>query len=329
MTAMTTATATTVPAPAVACRAVGKAFPGRRTADAVVALDGVDLDLRPGTVTALVGPSGCGKSTLLRIVAGLERPSSGTVTVDGADPSDLRSRGQIAVAFQDASLLPWRSVASNVALARRLARLPRDPDRVQRLIELVGLAGFESAKPAQLSGGMRQRAAMARCLVTEPRLLLLDEPFGAVDELTRRRLNLELPAVWQDSKPTTLLVTHSIPEAVLLADEVVVMTDRPGTVAARVPVPPHVRTDAFHSLVDRVGELLGVDRGPKGDKRDKRDRLDAAHGRGNGEGRGDRDQPGRQEEAAAGEPEEPEQPRDRRDGADEARSVDAEAGARR
>jgi NitT/TauT family transport system ATP-binding protein len=309
----------TVPAPAVACRAVGKTFPGRR---AVVALDGVDRDLRPWTVTALVGPSGCGKSTLLRIVAGLERPSAGTVTVDGADPSDLRARGQIAVAFQDASLLPWRSVASNVALARRLARLPRDPDRVQRLIELVGLAGFESAKPAQLSGGMRQRAAIARCLVTEPRLLLLDEPFGAVDELTRRRLNLELPDTWQDSKPTTLLVTHSVPEAVLLADEVVVMTDRPGMIAARVPVEVerprrahHLHTDAFHALVDQVGDLLGVDRDPEGD------RLDAAGERGNGEGPGVDGQPSRRDEAALREP------RDRRDGAAEARPLDAEAGA--
>jgi NitT/TauT family transport system ATP-binding protein len=324
----------TDPAPAVACRTLGKTFPGRR---AVVALDGVDLDLRPGTVTALVGPSGCGKSTLLRIVAGLDKPSAGTVTVDGADPSDLRARGQIAVAFQDASLLPWRSVASNVALARRLARLPRDPGRVQRLIELVGLAGFESAKPAQLSGGMRQRAAIARCLVTEPRLLLLDEPFGAVDELTRRRLNLELPATWQDTKPTTLLVTHSVPEAVLLSDEVVVMTDRPGAIAAHVPVDierprraHHLHTDAFHALVDQVGDLLGVDRDLDRDRDPKGDRLDAAELHGRESGPGVDGQPGRREEAASrepGEPGEPGEPRDRRDGAAEARPLDAEAGA--
>jgi NitT/TauT family transport system ATP-binding protein len=157
-------------------------------------------------------------------------------------------------------------VTSNVALARKLARRPADPARVQELIELVGLAGFERAKPAQLSGGMRQRAAIARCLVTSPRLLLLDEPFGAVDELTRRRLNLELPPIWQDRGSTTLLVTHSIPEAVLLADEVVVMTARPGRISSSVTVPierprlaRHLHLPEFHELVDEVGVRLGVD----------------------------------------------------------------------
>ncbi|MDY7099878.1 MAG: ABC transporter ATP-binding protein [Actinomycetota bacterium] len=250
-------------APEVVCRGVGKTFGGR---NGVTALTEIDVSLEPGTVTALVGPSGCGKSTLLRIIAGLEQASEGDVTVDGASPSDLRSQGEIAVAFQDASLLPWRSVESNIALALRLARRPRDPERVKRLIDVVGLEGFEKAKPAQLSGGMRQRAAIARCLVTRPRLLLLDEPFGAVDELTRRRLNLELPPIWQDRATTTLLVTHSIDEAVLLADEVLVMTARPGRIAARVPVPierprraRHLHSPEFHGLVDRVGELLGVD----------------------------------------------------------------------
>ena len=251
-------------APEVVCSAVCKEFSGRRST--VVALDDAELVLEPGTVTALVGPSGCGKSTLLRIIAGLEAATSGTVDIDGEDPGQLRRRGEIAVAFQDASLLPWRSVASNIALARRLAGQRPDPAQVDELIRIVGLEGFERAKPAQLSGGMRQRAAIARCLVTSPRLLLLDEPFGAVDELTRRRLNLELPPTWQDRGTTTLLVTHSIPEAVLLADVVVVMTARPGRIAASVPVElprprraAHLHTPLFHELVDRVGDILGVD----------------------------------------------------------------------
>lgn len=251
-------------APEVVCTRVSKSF--GKGDGMVIALDGVDLTLPPNTVTALVGPSGCGKSTLLRIIAGLERASSGDVTIDADDPSRARHDGEIAVAFQDASLLPWRSVESNVALARKLARQRPDKERVAALIQLVGLAGFEKAKPAQLSGGMRQRAAIARCLVTSPRLLLLDEPFGAVDELTRRRLNLELPPVWQDHASTTLLVTHSIPEAVLLADRVVVMSARPGRIAATVDVPierprraKHLHDADFHALVDEVGVLLGVD----------------------------------------------------------------------
>ncbi|WP_154723286.1 ABC transporter ATP-binding protein [Ilumatobacter coccineus] len=251
-------------APRVECIDITKRF-GDGSA-AVHALDHVSTVLEPGTVTALVGPSGCGKSTLLRIIAGLESATAGMVSIDGESPDVLRRQGEIAVAFQDASLLPWRTVESNVALALKLAGKRSAPGRVAELIKLVGLAGFEKAKPAQLSGGMRQRAAIARCLVTAPRLLLLDEPFGAVDELTRRRLNLELPPIWQDRGSTTLLVTHSIPEAVLLADHVVVMSARPGRVAATVDIPierprraKHLHLPEFHQLVDEVGVLLGVD----------------------------------------------------------------------
>ncbi|WP_035855226.1 ABC transporter ATP-binding protein [Cryptosporangium arvum] len=247
--------------PSVTIHGVRKAF-GR-----VQALDGVDLTLTPGSLTALVGPSGCGKSTLLRMIAGLETQTGGSVLVDGEPPDVLRSRGDVAVAFQDANLLPWRTVTSNVALALKLAGRRPDPARVAELIRTVGLEGFESARPAQLSGGMRQRVAIARCLVTRPRLLLLDEPFGAVDELTRRRLNVELPPIWQQRPTTALLVTHSIPEAVLLADQIVVMSPRPGTVVARVAVPldrprraSQLHSDEFHALVDEVGDLLGVDR---------------------------------------------------------------------
>jgi NitT/TauT family transport system ATP-binding protein len=252
-------------APEVVCAAVAKAFP--TAADPLVVLEPLDLTLEAGSVTALVGPSGCGKSTLLRIIAGLEQPDvGGSVRIDGDDPHAVRRRGELAIAFQDASLLPWRTTAGNVALAQRLAGQPVDHAKVARLLGLVGLAGFEKARPAQLSGGMRQRAAIARCLVTEPRLLLLDEPFGAVDELTRRRLNIELPPLWSGAVTTTLLVTHSIPEAVLLADRVLVMSPRPGSIAADLPIDldrprrmEQLHSRRFTELVDRIGALLGVD----------------------------------------------------------------------
>lgn len=252
-------------APDVVCAAVAKSFP--TPTGSMPVLQPLDLALAPGSVTALVGPSGCGKSTLLRIIAGLEQPDpGGSVTIGDDDPLAVRRRGDLAIAFQDASLLPWRTAAGNVALAQRLAGRPVDADRVARLLQMVGLGGFEKARPAQLSGGMRQRAAIARCLITEPRLLLLDEPFGAVDELTRRRLNIELPPLWSGAVTTTLLVTHSISEAVLLADRVLVMSPRPGTIVADLPVelarPRHLRqlhSRRFTELVERIGALLGVD----------------------------------------------------------------------
>ena len=250
--------------PLVTIERVSKRF--GRGRGAVQALDPIDLVLARGTTTALVGPSGCGKSTLLRIAAGLETASAGSVLIDGEPPQQMRVRGEIAVAFQEAALLPWRTVDSNVRLARRLARMAPDQPAVDRLLSLVGLAGFEKARPAALSGGMRQRAAIARCLATRPRMLLLDEPFGAVDELTRRRLNLELPRLWTDGTTTTLLVTHSIQEAVLLSDEIVVMTPRPGRIDQRIPVPlPRPRTaaqiesPAFLEIARTVGSALGID----------------------------------------------------------------------
>lgn len=200
------------------------------------ALSATSLTLEAGRTTALVGPSGCGKSTLLRMIAGLESPTTGTVTLDGESPDVLQRRGELAVAFQDPSLLPWRSVAQNIELALDLARLPRNDERVAELIALVGLDGFATATPAELSGGMRQRAAIARALVTAPRLLLLDEPFGAVDELTRHELARELPALWEGGGTTTLLVTHSVAEAVRLADRVIVLSPRPGRVIADIPI---------------------------------------------------------------------------------------------
>ncbi|MEM8851960.1 MAG: ABC transporter ATP-binding protein [Pseudomonadota bacterium] len=243
---------------AVACTDVTKTFDNG--ADRFDALGPVTVTFGAGQTTALVGPSGCGKSTLLRLIAGLDATSTGTIRIGAETPDDLRQRGGLAMAFQDASLLPWRSLRGNIALALTLARRKADPAQVDDLIGLVGLAGFEDRRPAELSGGMRQRAAIARCLVGEPELLLLDEPFGAVDELTRRRLGRDLPALWQARGTTALLVTHSVTEAVTLSDRVIVLSPRPATIVADIDVPlAHPRSEddpAFRDLVHTVTSAL-------------------------------------------------------------------------
>jgi NitT/TauT family transport system ATP-binding protein len=219
----------------------------------VVALNGINLS----------GPSGCGKSTLLHLVAALETTSGGRISIDGEPPDALREKHQLGIAFQDHALLPWLTIEANIALPFRIAGRAVDDARIRELIDLVGLRGFEEARPRQLSGGMRQRAAIARSLCLDPRLLLLDEPFGALDAVTRRSMNVELQRIWTASKLTTILVTHSVDEAIFLADRVVVLSGRPGRIAEIIDVSftrPRTsqctRSEEFHKLVDRLTLLL-------------------------------------------------------------------------
>jgi NitT/TauT family transport system ATP-binding protein len=234
-------------------------------AQPVYALREVSLDCSAGSFTALIGPSGCGKSTLLRSIAGLEKPDAGSVLIGGQTPREKCRLGALGVAFQDSALLPWRSVRQNIALPLQVLKR-RSPDsngKIDRLIELVGLTGFENARPAQLSGGMRQRVAIARTLVTDPSVLLMDEPFGALDQILRRSMNIELQRIWMENRATTLLVTHGIDEALFLADRVVVMHRNPGRIAhivdipfARPRLPELFSAPGFHQLEDEIAAYL-------------------------------------------------------------------------
>jgi len=227
------------------------------------ALDEIDLDVPAGTFSAVIGPSGCGKSTVLRLLGGLLRPTLGSVTIGGSDPRAASAAHRLGVAFQDHALLPWLTARENVALPFRVIGHPVDPARVDALLRIVGIADFAAARPAELSGGMRQRVAIARALVLDPAVLLLDEPFGALDAVTRRHLNLELQRIWSERAITTLLVTHSVEEAVFLADTVVVMSRRPGRVVrvqaigfARPRGRALLAAPAFHALVDDLTNAL-------------------------------------------------------------------------
>jgi NitT/TauT family transport system ATP-binding protein len=213
---------------------VGHTFP-----DGVEAIDSISLTVFAGAFVCLVGSSGVGKSTLLKTLGGLLEPTDGQVYVNGSGPRQNNElKDPIGIVFQRDNLMPWRTVVDNVRLPLELQGVRRyeATQRVDEMISLVGLEGFEESYPAQLSGGMAQRVALARALVHRPQLLLLDEPFGALDALTRERMSQELLRIWHAMPVTVFMVTHSIPEAVFLADEILVMTGRPGTVTARIHI---------------------------------------------------------------------------------------------
>jgi NitT/TauT family transport system ATP-binding protein len=263
------ASGTAVAAPgraAIACNGVTVRFVTERRT--VTALDNVSFAAAPGSFVTLLGPSGCGKSTLLRVVADLVTPSAGTVEVLGGTPGEARRRRALGFVFQDSALLPWRTAIENVALPLEVGGRPRlapgEPTPAD-LLGLVGLAGWENAYPHELSGGMRQRVSIARALVGAPQVLLMDEPFGALDEITRDYLNEELLRIWQETRTTILFVTHSVYEATFLGQEVLVLAANPGRVREIVGtgLPPDrtldVRdSDPFVKLAARLRHLLRV-----------------------------------------------------------------------
>jgi NitT/TauT family transport system ATP-binding protein len=208
---------------------IGHVYRSSRGA-AVEAVKDVSFGLPKAGLGVIVGPSGCGKSTILRMVAGLLEPASGRISVGGASPEEIRRARRVGFAFQEPALLSWRTVRRNIELPFNLAKMPVDAEWVDHLLDIVGLGDWANRRPRELSGGMRQRVALARALATRPDVLLLDEPFGALDEITRGELNLELLRVVSLTGTTCLLVTHSVDEAVLLADLVVVLSGRPATI---------------------------------------------------------------------------------------------------
>jgi NitT/TauT family transport system ATP-binding protein len=259
-----TAAGSTVDTPAVELLGVRKVFPGSRGRADVPALLDIDLAVPPGDFVTFIGPSGCGKSTLLRLVADLTEPTAGIVRVNGKTARQARLDQDYGIAFQQAGLMDWRTVVRNVELPLEL----RGWDRARRrgrateLLDLVGLADFAGSWPAELSGGMQQRVAIARALAADPKLLLMDEPFGALDEMTRERLQAELARIARESGATVAFVTHSIPEAVYLSDRVVVMSARPGRITDAIEVDLGRRTDetreapGFYAKVTEVREAL-------------------------------------------------------------------------
>ncbi|HEX7404768.1 MAG TPA: ABC transporter ATP-binding protein [Candidatus Nanopelagicaceae bacterium] len=236
--------------PAVRARNITKYFGAERV------LDNVDFDLTSGSFTSLVGPSGCGKTTMLRIIAGIEKAGGGTIEINGV--SSAKDVPALGVVFQQGSLLPWKSVQKNVAFGLELAKLDKAEikERVARALEMVHLTGSEKKYPHQLSGGMQQRVGIARALALDPPILLMDEPFASVDAQTREELHDELLHIWEKSRKTVLFVTHSIDEAIVLSDEIIVMAARPGRIISRLKVDlPRPRTEESAHLMPGYGQL--------------------------------------------------------------------------
>ena len=233
--------------------------------DRTPALDPIDLDIDKGAFVSLIGPSGCGKSTMLRLIGDLTQPSAGTITVNGKSAHQARLDGDYGIVFQSPVLFDWRTVGENVELPLEMSSTSKRAraERARAMLALVELSGLERRYPWQLSGGMQQRVAIARALTFEPAILLMDEPFGALDEMTRERLNLELLGIWRQTGTTIVFVTHSIPEAVFLSTKVVVMSAHPGRIADIIDVDlPQPRSDLtredqrYYSFVTRVRESL-------------------------------------------------------------------------
>jgi len=245
----------------VSAKNLGLTFP---TGDGdVIALSDVNLDIAKGEFVSFIGPSGCGKTTFLRTIADLEQPTSGTLTINGLTPAEARQNRAYGYVFQAPALYPWRTIAKNIALPLEIMghSAAQQSERIARTMELVNLAGFEQKYPWQLSGGMQQRASIARALAFDADLLLMDEPFGALDEIVRDHLNSELLKLWARTQKTICFVTHSIPEAVYLSTKIVVMSPRPGRVIDVIDSPlPHERpldireTPEFLAIAQRVRE---------------------------------------------------------------------------
>lgn len=250
--------------PTVSIQSVTKTF-NQGEPNQVIALKDISLDIQPGEFVSIIGPSGCGKSTLLRLVGDLTPPSTGSILVNDKPAHQARRDQDYGVVFQAATLYEWRTVSKNVQLPLELQGMPKAEReaRAQEMLALVELTGFENHRPWQLSGGMQQRVSIARALAMRPQLLLMDEPFGALDEMTRERMNMELHTIWEQTNKTVIFITHSIAEAVFMSNKVVVMSARPGRIIQEIDInlPRHRSIETreetgYFALVNQVREAL-------------------------------------------------------------------------